>query len=522
MRLIVLLFCFTLFKQSSAQFSWQYTHTEQAPANANFTIIDQYADDLNQLYILYSVDPGKQLYFSKINPLGQVLWTNTLGVPAFPMVDVTRGRILVSGNRAYAYYMGQGSTAATIAVQYDTNGTFINHLNTSQINTIWVYDVMGLQALPGGSLICYYSYGNALTNNDTVYVRKFQNNGNMAWQLKYPVLRTGAFSPSFFDNTGRFYFTYTSDSLAGGVHYLNTFTRCVDTSGNIVWTNHQTGFVGRFIQPMYNNNDMVLCGPTNPNGGLNGNSTGDIVLSRINGATGQTTWTQTYDGTNSKRDEVYGMALDPMNNIYIAGAENIQDVVAAYNNAILLQYNASGQIGYNKKGNIPSVINGLFINPLQQLITLQVLSGQVKLTKHQASNGMGLDSLNYAVNYGIGKAASVSNSNADVFFTYSEAHCGANHVEALRFCSRAVCNPNAVEDLNENAPAYFYPNPAHKQLYFSSQEAVEDVILISPDGRQLRLNQEASHWTLPEHATGIYMLRYRSNHQWKEQRIVLE
>jgi hypothetical protein len=520
-RLLIAL-CFLFTTPIYAQWSWQYTTNQQAPANANFTMLDQFADSANQLYVVYSVDPGKQLYFSKLSASGQILWTNTLGVPAFSLVDVTRGRIHVSGNKAYVYYIGQGTTVAAVAAQYDTAGNFINYLNTSQINTIWVYDVMGLQAIPSGSLITYYSYGNALTNNDTVYVRKFLNNGNMAWQLKYPVLRTGAFSPSFYDDNGRFYFTYTNDSLAGGVHYLNTFTRCVDTSGNVLWTNQQTGFVGRFIQPMYNNNDMVLCGPTNPNGGLNGNSTGDIVLSRINGTTGQTTWTQTYNGTDNKRDEVYCMALDPLNNIYIAGSENIQDVVAAYNRSILLQYTATGQVGYSKKGNSISVINGLFINPLQQLLCVQVLTGQVKLTKYQASSGLGLDSLNYPVNYAIGKADAVCNANADVFFTYSEAHCGANHVEALRFCSRAVCNPNAINDFETSSSPLFYPNPSQGLLHFSETTCPSTLQWISMDGRCETLQPIGRTVSIPYSAKGVYILQYTYQGRLYRQRIVVE
>ena len=505
----------------NAQWSWQYTNTQQAPANANFTILDQAVDSANNLYLVYSVDPGKQLYFSKVNAIGQTLWTNTLGVPSFSLVDVTRGRIHVNNNKAYVYYVGQGSSVAAVAAQYDTAGNFINYLNTSQINSIWVYDVFGLQALPGGALLSYYSYGNALTNNDTVYVRKFSNNGNLAWQLKYPVLRTGAFSPCYYNNNGQFYFTYTNDSLAGGVHYLTTFTRCIDTNGTVLWTNQQPGLVGRFIKPLNNSTDMIVCGPTNPNGGLNGNNVGDIVLSRINGVNGQTVWTQTYNGSDSKRDEVYGLVIDPMNSIYVAGAENIQAVVAAYNRSILLQYNAAGQLGYAKKGPITSTINGLFINPLQELLTLEILNGQVKLGKYQAVSGLGIDSLTYPVTYAIGKADAVCSHTADVFFTYSEGHCGANHVEAMRFCSRAVCNPNALNEQDLVSSPLFFPNPSNGNLRFSEKTMPTHIDVRSLDGRRIPIEQDGLTLRLPCYAQGYFILLYDYAGQWHQQSIVV-
>ena len=522
MRYFISFFCLLVFSLSAkAQWSWQYTTMQQAPANANFTIIDQVVDSSNSLYLLYSVDPGKQLYFSKLNAMGQTQWTNTLGVPSFSLVDVTRGRIHINNNKAYVYYVGQGSTVAAVAVHYDTAGNFINYINTSQINTIWVYDVFGLQALPGGSLLSYYSYGNAQTNNDTVYVRKYTNNGNLAWQLKYPVLRTGAFSPCYYNGTNQFYFTYTNDSIAGGVHYLTTFTRCIDTNGTVLWTNQQPSYVARFIKPLYNSPDIVVCGPTNPNGGLNGNSTGDIVLSRINGVNGQTIWTQTYNGTDSKRDEVYGMVIDPMNAIYLAGSENIQANTPFYNRSILLQYTANGQAGYAKKGNVTSTINGLFINPLQELLTLEILNGQVKLGKYQAVSGLGIDSLTYPVNYLVGKADAVCSNTADVFFTYSEGHCGANHVEAMRFCSRAVCNPNSLQENNTTSNSFFYPNPCEGMLMFNEAILPSKIALIGMDGRRYPFICNGNTMQLPLGLKGVFLLRYQINETLHQQRIVV-
>jgi hypothetical protein len=278
--------------------------------------------------------------------------------------------------------------------------------------------------------------------------------------------------------------------------------------------------VGRFIKPLNNSTDIIVCGPTNPNGGLNGNNVGDIVLSRINGVNGQTAWTQTYDGSDSKRDEVYGLAIDPMNSIYVAGAENIQAVVAAYNRSILLQYNAAGQLGYAKKGSITSVINGLFINPLQELLTIEVLSGQVKLGKYQAVSGLGIDSLIYPVTYAIGKADAVCSNTADVFFTYSEGHCGANHVEAMRFCSRAVCNPNALNEHKIASSAIFFPNPSNGTLRFSEKTMPTHIDLRSIDGQRIPIERDGLNLRLPRGLQGHYMLLFEHEGQWHQQPIL--
>lgn len=506
-----------------AQWTPQYIYTAQAPASHNYTVLDQVADDANNLYITYSADPSKVLLVSKLDPQGNLLWTDTLGVPQYPQVNVTTGRLFLTQNKLYVFHVGYGASAAPVIAVYQTNGTFLASVNVSGFNSVWTYGVYGVHELPGGSLMVYYSYGDQFTANDTLYVKKFSNAYQEIWQQKYHVPKLTWHCPNVMDNNYHLYFSYTNDSVVGSSHFTQSYTRKIDTMGNVAWTNVQQNTVNRLMKKLPNG-DLVLSGCNNPNGSLMGNNTGDIITSRINDANGSTVWTQTFNGVGNERDEAYALETDPLNNVYIGGSADIHDYQPSINHSVLLKYTSAGQLQNQYHGPTLSALIGIYLNPLQELLTVSILNNSIRLNRMSSSSLSGMDSLTQTISYPMGMTGSCSNANADLFFTYSEGHCGANHIQALRFCSKAICNPNGIREEKVHAEELrVYPNPATQHVFvnlpFSDKLQIEVYDL---SGRCLRKNKSSLSINLEGLAPSVYLLKVSDESGTRQTRLVKE
>jgi hypothetical protein len=94
-------------------------------------------------------------------------------------------------------------------------------------------------------------------------------------------------------------------------------------------------------------------------------------------------------------------------------------------------------------------------------------------------------------------------------------------VEALRFCSRAVCNPNAIIE-QEASTTLFYPNPTQGLLHFSETACPNTLQWISMDGRSETLQPIGRTVSVPISAKGVYILQYTYQGRLYRQRIVAD
>ncbi|MBK8329667.1 MAG: T9SS type A sorting domain-containing protein [Bacteroidetes bacterium] len=452
---------------TNAQFNLQYTNTRQAAASHNMTILDQAADASGNIYIVYSDDPSKILILSKVNVNGSTLWTDTVSVPGFPQVNVITAKVNIGQNKVYVLFPGYGvpSPAGAIIAIYDLNGNYLNGFNASSLNNVWSYGVYGIHEKSNGNILAYYSYGDQFTTNDTMYVKEFSANFSTVWELKYPVSKLTWYCPTLLEANGNYYFTYTNDSIVAGSHYLKSYTRKVDNNGTVMWTNMIENVANRCMKKLPNG-DIIIAGNNNPAGSILGNNTGDAKTTRLNDANGDTLWTRSYNGINNEREDVNGLEVDQLNNIYVVGTEDIHDYTPMVNKGYLQKYNSAGQLQFDHKIPSTSSTMGVYLDALSNLNTLSILgSGTIHLKKVLATNGTTIDSLSTTAGYAMGKSATTNNAGDDVFFTYSEGHCGANHLEVLRFCTKAICNnPDEVGDLIDLKAIQVYPNPATEQL----------------------------------------------------------
>ncbi len=514
-QIFAILFGIIFSTAATAQLSLQYTNTRQAPASHNMTILDQIADDNSNLYIVYSDDPSKILLLSKIDIAGTTLWTDTIAVPAFPQVDVTKAKLNFGQNKVYVLFPGYSnpSPAGAIVAIFDLNGTYLNGFNASNLNNVWSYGVHGIHEKLNGNILVYYSYGDQFTANDTMYVKEFTPNFMNVWTVKYPVAKLTWHCPNLLESNGDFYFSYTNDSVAGGIHYLKSYTRKVDNTGNVLWTNVINDVANRWIRKMFNA-DIAIAGNNNPNGSLMGNNTGDVKISKIDDANGSTSWTQTYNGPGNEREEVYGLCVNQLNDIFIVGTEDIHDYAPYINKGFLRKYNSTGQLQYSKNVGAISSSIGVFLSALGDIHTFNIVGNGVHIKKIQASTGNTIDSLNSNITYPMGMTGICNNSNDDLFFTYSEGHCGANHLQALRFCTKALCNPDGIRDLVEHAaPLLLYPNPASTTLHIEMANglAISQLNIYSISGTKMDFQYDNGQIDISKLATGMYILSYQIN-----------
>lgn len=470
--------------------------------------------------MVYSDDPSKWLLVSKLDPGGNALWTDTLPNAPYSQIDVTKAKITLGLNRVYVMCVSYGSIAAPVLSTYDVAGNLLNSVNVSGINNVWAYSPLGIHELPGGNFMVYYAYGDASSAGiDTLYVKKISGS-NILWSQQYTVPRLTVHSPSILDDNGNLYFSYAYDSLVSSIHYVTSHVRKIDSNGNILWHYPHQDIVYSQLKKLPAG-DLVAAGCSNPNGSLMGNNTGDITVTRINDGNGQQVWSQLYTGPSNERDEVYALETDPLNNVYIAGSEDIHDYQPMINRSFLIQYNSAGVLQYNRKGMPTSATFGLYMNPLSQLLSTS-LEGSASLVLRKMNFGTGntMDSLIQTITYPVGMTRSSANTNSDIFFTYSEGHCGANHIQAMRFCSKPICGPDGVTNQDQvfSAP---YPNPTTAYIY------LPDNVIGKINCQIFNIQGQSLHAPIRDHQIdlrglneGVYMLKISTDQTTRVFRII--
>jgi len=83
-----------------------------------------------------------------------------------------------------------------------------------------------------------------------------------------------------------------------------------------MWTNMIENVANRCMKKLPNG-DIIIAGNNNPAGSILGNNTGDAKTTRLNDANGDTLWTRSYNGINNEREDVNGLEVDQLNNIYV-------------------------------------------------------------------------------------------------------------------------------------------------------------------------------------------------------------
>ena len=257
------------------------------------------------------------MYLVKYNPAGNVVWAKNAGG--------------TDGNcRAFSVYKGPNGTT------YLTGDFYCSAL---------VFDTVTL---------------NNSLNVEKIFIVKYDSLGNVMWAKSPAGTYTGSGTGITVDTSGNAYVTGT---FASGIDFGNgtltsaggadIFVAKYNSTGVNTWairqgsTGDETGTgitldaIGNVYVAGNFNSEAVLFGATTLVNDMS-NSTNDIFIEKLTGATGTVTWAKSGKGDND--DEAKGISADPLGNTYVTGFFNSDSVM--FGSIVLNSYSAGSNCFY--------------------------------------------------------------------------------------------------------------------------------------------------------------------------------
>lgn len=296
-------------------------------------------DDAGNVYVSgYSAGADGLLDYAtvKYDSTGLQQWVARYNGPANDYDIATAVAVDDSGNvYVTGESVGPGSSFDYATIKYDSAG-----------NQQWVarYNGPG-NAVDEGTAIAVDGAGNVYVTGNSVgsgtgpdYATiKYNADGQQQWVARYNGPGNAEDVPVALelDSSGNVYVTGHSFGSGSGYDYA---TVKYDSAGQQKW-------VARYNGPGNGGDEAADLAVDNSGnvyvtGGSTGSTTGiDIVTIKYNSA-GQEQWVATYNGPGNSVDYAEAIALDDLNNVYVAGASTSEQ--GSYNFATV-KYNASGQ-----------------------------------------------------------------------------------------------------------------------------------------------------------------------------------
>ncbi|MBK8550253.1 MAG: SBBP repeat-containing protein [Ignavibacteria bacterium] len=331
---------------------WSRIYTNANQYNSDDGVSDIIVDKQRNIYITgytaNSVSANRNIITIKYSPSGDSLWVKHYAGTANGN-DEGKAIALDNSGNVYVtgYSTGTGTNADYITIKYDSLG-----------NQIWVnsYNYFTNNADISNS-IDVDERGNVYVTGQSEYsylTIKYDSNGNLKWDKRYNAGNSIGISLEA-DIYGNVYVTGTS-RLSGGSNNEDYATIKYDSLGNILWSKR------------YNSNGidnavgLKLVNSINVNSPpdiiVTGTSSNDYFTIKYSGVTGNTLWSQRYNGPSNSLEAVSSLAVDDFGNAYITGYsyDNVtgNDVVTIKYDGIFgdelwnVRYNTSGNT--NERG----------------------------------------------------------------------------------------------------------------------------------------------------------------------------
>ncbi len=462
-KIIILSIVSCLSTLGYAQLNLQYQYSQQALPSHNMTTMDATTDNNGNCYLLYSDDPSKILLLDMIDASGGLVWRDTVALAGFGLVDVTKGKLAFANNFVYAsgvFYNSANTQAANGVIKYNAStGAKMNEFIDAF--GVWSGATYGIYPSSTGDVYYLYSYGDYFTPNPIMHISKLNSAMVAQWTKSYAMSKLAYYVTATTDASDNFYMAYALDSINATAHNPYSYVRKLLPNGNQSWVDTQANT--NYLQmKKLNNGDIVCAGMLYTGAGVpSSNWNGNIVTTKINSMTGVHTWNTVYNGSLASFDNVTEVGIDAADNVYVgAGFTN-------YATSGVIKYNSNGVQQWLRNWGISTSVTGVktmstgevncvFANPVSSISL-----NNFWIHKMNAAMSSSIDSIanNQSPQY-IGIAMTRSNVNDELFIVYSEGHCGANHVNVIKYCPKVICTPNAVNDVETVSDFQLYPNPA--------------------------------------------------------------
>ena len=286
---------------------------------------------------------GYNIWLRKYDTDGNTLWTETYDSPDHGgdyghgvAVDAA-GNVYVTGSEV------RDDQGANIWLRkYDTDGNVLwtETYDSPDHGNDYGYGVAVDAA--GNVYVTGKEYREDLGQNDNIWLRKYDTDGNTLWTETYnsPAHGYDYGAGVALDAAGNVYVTGGERNSDLGQRW-NIWLRKYDTDGNTLWTE-------TYDSPAHDRDDGLgvavdSAGNVYVTGISNRDDLGqyDNIWLRKYDTDGNTLWTETYDSPAHHVDKAYGVALDDMGNVYVTGQENRSDLGQG-TNLFLRKYDPDG------------------------------------------------------------------------------------------------------------------------------------------------------------------------------------
>ncbi|GAB4144211.1 MAG: hypothetical protein Fur0041_19170 [Bacteroidia bacterium] len=391
-------------------------------------------------------------------------------------------KMSVLGNRiVIASCAWIGNSGQTVVVSYDTSGTL---LHQTFIPTPYAFGSCKINQNTAGETWLIYTNGDQFTGNPTLYVRKMDSALNLIWQNTYAMPDMGIYVEGILDNANNFYFTYTSDSVAGQAHYLKAHTRKLNSSGSQLW--HTTHQLCNYRKMMLTGGKLIMAGQSYTYySDWMANDTGDVIVTFIDTLSGNEVFNDIYNGPTGTRDLWAGITTDASGNIYVSGTEDINTVQNQFS-TFVRKYAPSGNILWTNS----YPVNGGYSS---NCTIMTNASGDIWMYEYKSGNSGGQILMNRRINAAgvvdsmisysiaplyIGIAIGGMDQYNGMYAAYQQVQCGGNRLGVIKFGNGP--SPEGVNDPGNEMLLKVFPNPFHEilQLEFYNNAEEEYVIEI--------------------------------------------
>ena len=295
-------------------------------------------DSSGNVYVIGYSNPdsggGNDLLTTKFDSSGTIQWQRTLGTGTANRNDDV-GRMIAVDSSGNVYVIGNtnntGGNDSMIIAKYDSSGsiqwqkTFGESTGGEHGNGISI-DSSGNVFVAGMTTKNMTSYG--------AIVAKFDSSGNLQWQKTLDASYDQYFYDVVVDSSDNIYAGGYS-GIGGYNHYL---VAKYNNSGTLQWQRSfgggNTTSNGRSIT--IDSSDNIYVGGVSTGGGV---GVYDSILVKYN-SSGTYQWQKAL-GTSGQQMQIYGMASDSSDNVYILGANS--------NNFFFAKYNSSGTLQWQRR-----------------------------------------------------------------------------------------------------------------------------------------------------------------------------